>query len=99
VTPLDFAIATMRRYAAKAEAWDKIAEDAKASPRERTDAARLAREYTQFAMDAAKVAAPFVHPKLTAITPPEPEQQPAQLAPLQLIVQFAEGDPSKKPTL
>ena len=27
LTPLDFAIATMRRYAAKAEAWEQIADD------------------------------------------------------------------------
>jgi hypothetical protein len=27
LTPLDFAIATMRRYAAKAEVWEQIADD------------------------------------------------------------------------
>src|SRR5258708_15116454 len=72
LTPLDFAIATMRRYAAKAEAWEQIADDETATPSERAEAAKTAREYTQFAMDAAKTAAPYAHPKLTAIAPPEP---------------------------
>ena len=48
LTPLDFAIATMRRYAAKAETWEKIANDDTATPTERAEAAKTAREYTQF---------------------------------------------------
>jgi hypothetical protein len=99
LTPLDFAIATMRRYAAKAEAWEQIADDETATPSERAEAGKTAREYTQFAMDAAKTAAPFVHPKLTAIAPPEPGQQIAALPPVQLVVQFEASDPSKKPVL
>jgi hypothetical protein len=98
LTPLDFAIATMRRYAAKAEAWEQIADDA-VTPSERAEAAKTAREYTQFAMDAAKTAAPYIHPKLTAIAPPEPGQQIAPLPPLQLIVQFEASNPRLKPSL
>src|SRR5215470_12721245 len=74
-TPLAFAIATMRRYAAKADAWEQIADDETATPSERAKAAKTALEYTQFAMDAATTAAPYVHPKLTVIAPPEPGQQ------------------------
>ena len=99
LTPLDFAIATMRRYAARAEALENIADDETATPRDRAEAAKTAREYAQFAMDAAKTAAPYVHPKLTAIAPPEPGQQIAPLPPLQLIVQFEAGDPRLKPSL
>ena len=99
LTPLDFAIATMRRYAAKAEAFDQIADDETATPSERAEAAKTAREYTQFAMDAAKTAAPYVHPKLTAIAPPEPGQQIAALPPVQLVVQFKAPDPRLKPSL
>jgi len=99
LTPLDFAIATMRRYAAKAETWEQMADDETATPSERAEAARTAREYTQFAMDAAKTAAPYVHPKLTAIAPPEPGQQIAPLPPLQLVVQFEAPDPRLKPSL
>jgi hypothetical protein len=99
LTPLDFAIATMRRYAAKADAWEQIADDETVTPSERAEAAKAAREYTQFAMDAAKTAAPYVHPKLTAIAPPEPGQQIAPLPPLQLVVQFEASDPQLKPPL
>jgi hypothetical protein len=99
LTPLDFAISTMRRYVAKAEALEQIADDETATPSDRAEAAKTAREYTQFAMDAAKTAAPYVHPKLTAIAPPEPGQQIAPLPPLQLIVQFEASDLSKKPVL
>ena|SRR2546427_11210304 len=99
LTPLDFAIATMRHYAAKAETWEQIADDETATPSERAEAAKIAREYTQFAMDAAKTAAPYVHPKLTAIAPPEPGQQIAALPPLQLVVQFEASDPRLKPPL
>jgi hypothetical protein len=99
LTPLDFAITTMRRYAAKAEAWEQIADDEMATPSERAEAAKTAREYTQFAMDAAKTAAPYVHPKLTAIAPPEPEQQTTALPPLQLVVQFEASNPRLKPSL
>jgi hypothetical protein len=99
LTPLDFAIATMRRYAAKAETWEKIANDDTATPTERAEAAKTAREYTQFAMDAAKTAAPYVHPKLTSIAPPEPGQQIAALPPVQLVVQFKASDPRLKPPL
>jgi hypothetical protein len=88
LTPLDYAIATMRRYAAKADAWEQIAGDETATPRERAEAAKIACEYAQFAMDAAKTPAPYVHPKLAAIAPPELGQQIAVLPPLQLIVQF-----------
>src|SRR5262252_9132716 len=48
LTPLDFAIATMRRYAAKADAWEQIADDETATPSERAKAAKTALEYTQF---------------------------------------------------
>jgi hypothetical protein len=65
----------------------------------RAEAAKTALEYTQFAMDAAKTAAPYVHPKLTAIAPPEPGQQVASVPPLQLIVCFEPGDPELKPPL
>jgi hypothetical protein len=82
----------MRRYAAKAEAWEQIADDERATPSERAEAAKTAREYTQFAMDAAKTAAPYIHPKLTAIAPPEPGQQIAPLPPVQLVVQFEPSD-------
>jgi hypothetical protein len=99
LTPLDFAIATMRRYAAKADAWEQIADDEMATPSERAEAAKTAREYTQFAMDAAKTAAPYIHPKLTAIAPPEPGQQIVALPPLQLIVQFEASNPRLKPSL
>jgi hypothetical protein len=99
LTPLDFAITTMRRYAAKAEALEQIADDETATPSERAEAAKTAREYTQFAMDAAKTAAPYVHPKLTAIAPPEPGRQIAPLPPLQLVVQFEASDPRLKPPL
>ena len=99
LTPLDFAITTMRRYAAKAEAWEQIADDETATPSERAEAAKTALEYTQFAMDAARTAAPYVHPKLTAIAPPEPGQQIAALPPLQLVVQFEASDPRFKPPL
>src|SRR5215470_10624269 len=99
LTPLDFAIATMRRYAAKADAWEQIADDETATPSERAEAAKTAREYTQFAMDAAKTAAPYVHPKLTAIAPLEPGQQIAALPPVQLVVQFKAPDPRLKPSL
>ena len=97
LTPLDFAIATMRRYAAKADAWEQIADDETATPSQRAEAAKTAREYTQFAMDAAKTAAPYVHPKLTAIAPPEPGQQIAALPPVQLVVQFVHPDPTLRP--
>src|SRR5262249_28507454 len=99
LTPLDFAIATMRRYAAKAEAFDQIADDETATPSERAEATRTAREYTQFAMDAAKTAAPYVHPKLTAIAPPEPGQPISPLPPVRLVVQFEAPDPRLKPSL
>ncbi len=99
LTPLDFAIATMRRYAAKAEAWEQIADDETATPSERAEAAKTAREYTEFAMDAAKTAAPYVHPKLSTIAPPEPGQQIAALPPVQLVVQFKAPDPRLKPSL
>jgi hypothetical protein len=99
LTPLDFAIATMRRYAAKADAWEQIADDEMATLSERAEAAKTARDYTQFAMDAAKTAAPYVHPKLTAIAPPDPGQQIAPLPPLQLVVQFEASDPRLKPSL
>jgi hypothetical protein len=99
LTPLDFAIATMRRYAAKAEAWEQIADDETATLNERAEAAKTAREYTQFAMDAAKTAAPYVHPKLSTIAPPEPGLQIAALPPLQLIVQFEASNPRLKPSL
>jgi hypothetical protein len=99
LTPLDFAIATMRRYAAKAETWEQIADDETATPSERAEAAKTAREYTQYAMDAAKTAAPYVHPKLSAIARPEPGQQIAPLPPLQLIVQFEASNPRLKPSL
>ena len=99
LTPLDFAIATMRRYAAKAEAWEQIADDETATPSERAEAAKTAREYTQFAMDAAKTAAPYIHPKLAAIAPPEPGQQIAPLPPVQLVVQFEAPDARLTPPL
>jgi hypothetical protein len=50
-------------------------------------------------MDAAKTAAPYIHPKLTAIAPPEPGQQIAPLPPLQLIVQFEASNPRLEPSL
>jgi hypothetical protein len=96
LTPLDFEIAMMRRYAAKAELLEKIADDETASRKERAEAGKMARECLQIAMDAARNAAPFVHPKLTAITPPEPEPQ-QKSANLELIVQFESADPSLRP--
>ena len=71
-------------------------DDETASRRERAEADKMAREYVQIAMDAARTAAPFVHPRLTPTTPPEPEQQVSPLPPLQLIVSFEKGDPNKK---
>jgi hypothetical protein len=93
LTPLDFAIAAMP------EAFEQIADDETATPGKRAEAAKTAREYAQFAMDAAKAAAPYVHPKLTAIAPLEPGQQIAPLPPLQLVVQFEASDPRLKPLL
>ena len=73
-------------------------DDETVTPSERAEAAKTAREYTQFAMDAAKTAAPYIHPKLTAIAPPEPGQQIAALPPLQLIVQFEASNQRLKPS-
>src|SRR5258708_32674223 len=75
LTPLDFAIATMRRYSAKAEAWEQIADDETATPSERAEAAKTAREYTQFAMHAATTPSPYIHPKLNSIAAAEPLQE------------------------
>ncbi len=40
LTPLDFAIAAMRRYAAKAEALEQISDDETAPPSERAEPLR-----------------------------------------------------------
>jgi hypothetical protein len=41
----------------------------------------------------AKAAAPYLHSRLLPSLPPDPEHQPSQLPPVQLVVNFVDGDP------